>query len=157
MSRKQIENLYIINGLKDFKLRNTDDLMKTHGIDFKAVAGYNRLDDLNKLLYEKFILNFFNGWGLDTRATLIPKGVFYVEDKNYLVKGNPDDDYFIVAGYNVQSIDKNGIKTVLYNILLEDYKQHKILEDKSKRYLRFEYEREEHNEWLHVINENTWY
>ena len=58
MNRFQLEKLYEVNGLKDYKLKTTDDLLKTHGLDFKEVAGYTRLDDLNKLLYEKFIVNF---------------------------------------------------------------------------------------------------
>jgi len=80
MKRFQLEKLYEVNGLKDYKLKTTDDLLKTHGIDFKAVEGYSRLDDVNKLLYEKFIVNLFNGLGLDSRMTMIPKGIYFVED-----------------------------------------------------------------------------
>jgi len=71
MNRFQLEKLYEVNGLKDYKLKTTDDLLKTHGIDFKEVDGYTRLDDLNKLLYEKFIVNFLNGLGLDSRMALM--------------------------------------------------------------------------------------
>ena len=39
MNRFQLEKLYEVNGLKDYKLKTTDDLLKTHGIDFKEVAG----------------------------------------------------------------------------------------------------------------------
>jgi len=41
--------------------------LKTHGINYKEVKGYIRLDDLNKLLYEKFVVNLFNSLGLDSR------------------------------------------------------------------------------------------
>lgn len=41
MNRRQLENLYKVNGLEDFRLRNTDDLLKVHGINYKGVAGYN--------------------------------------------------------------------------------------------------------------------
>lgn len=44
MNRNQIENLYKENGLNDYKLRNTEDLLKVYVIGFKAVGGYNRLD-----------------------------------------------------------------------------------------------------------------
>ena len=76
---------------------------------FKEVDGYTRLDDLNKLLYEKFIVNFLNGLGLDSRMALVPKGIFFVEDFDYAVE-NPGEDYLTVAGGLVMAIDKNGLK-----------------------------------------------
>ena len=112
MNRSQLEKLYEVNGLKDYKLRTADDMLRTHGINFKAVEGYTRLDDVNKLLYEKFIVNLFNGLGLDSRITMIPKGIFFVEEIDYLVKEDPKDDYFNIAGGLVMAIDKNGLKTV---------------------------------------------
>jgi len=48
MNRTQLEKIYKYNGIKDFMLRNTEDLLKIHGVDFKTVDGYNRLDDLNR-------------------------------------------------------------------------------------------------------------
>lgn len=33
MNRSQLEKLYEVNGLRDYKLKTTDDLLKTHGID----------------------------------------------------------------------------------------------------------------------------
>jgi len=89
VERFQIEKMYEINGLKDYKLKTTGDLLKVHGIDFKEVRGYNRLDDLNRVIYEKFIVNLFNGLGLESRATMIPEGIYYVEDIGYLAKEDP--------------------------------------------------------------------
>jgi hypothetical protein len=158
MNRNQIENLYRVNGLVDFRLRSTYDLLKVHGIDFKAVDGYNRLDDLNRSIYEKFIVNIFNAFGLEPRATLIPKGIYYVEDIEYLVKENPEDDYYQVAGGVVYSIDRNGLKSVLHTWEDEDYKHLKFIESKPTMYLRFEYEQQGRNEWLHVIKDGKdWY
>lgn len=157
MNRFQIENLYKVNGLNDYKLRNTEDLLKVHGIDFKAVDGYKRIDDINKRLYEKFIVNIFNAFGLESRATLVPKGIYFVEDINYLAKKSQDDDYFIVVGGVVYSIDKNGMKSVLHTWKDEDYLHLKVTESESKKYLRFEYEHQGCSKWLHVITENSWY
>lgn len=163
MNRFQLEKLYEVNGLKDYKLKIADDLLRTHGINFKAVEGYTRLDDLNKILYEKFIVNLFNGLGLDSRMTMIPKGIYFVEDFDYLVKENPDDEYWQVAGGLVLAIDKNGLKTVHRSWQDEDYKTlveefpESMIEGKAKTYLRFEYEHNEREEWLHVIDSKTWY
>jgi hypothetical protein len=83
MNRNQIENIYKANGLDDYQLRNTIDLLKVHGIDTKAVEGYDSLDDINKALYEKFIINFLNRWGMEARATIIPERI-QLADKHLL-------------------------------------------------------------------------
>lgn len=158
MNRFQIENIYKANGLMDYRLRNTEDLLRCHGIDYKAVDGYNRLDDLNRAIYEKFIINIFNVWGLESRATLIPKGIYYVEDMEYLVKEHPDDDHFLIVGGVVKSIDRSGFKTILHNWEDEEYKHLEIVQSEPKTYLRFEYEHEDCPEWLHVIKDGKeWY
>lgn len=158
MKRSQIENLYKVNGITDYQLRSTEDLLKVHGIDFKSIDGYNRLDDLNRAIYEKFIINIFNAWGLESRATLIPKGIYYVEDTNYLIKESPESDCFIVVGGVIKAIDRNGLKTILHTWEDEEYKGLEIIESEHKSYLRFEYEHQERNEWLHVIKDGReWY
>lgn len=164
MTRTQLENIYRVNGLTDYKLKTTKDLIKVHRIDYKAVKGYEGLDDLNKAIYEKFILNIFNTWGLDSRALLIPKGIYWVEDSDYLAKENEDQDYYNVAGGIVYSIDRNGKKTVLREWQDEDYKHLKRIIEEPKTYLRFEYQHGTHdegeprNEWLHVIKDGKeWY
>lgn len=164
MTRKQLEKLYEVNGLTDYKLRSTEDLLRVHGIDYTEVAGYENLDDLNRAIYEKFIVNIFNAWGLDSRLNLIPKGIYFVEDTEYLVKENPDDDYFILAGHTIYAIDRSGNKQLLHQWEDEDYKHLKKTAQKPKQYLRFEYqhgtdaEGNPRNEWLHVIKEGReWY
>lgn len=147
MNRKQIENLYEINGLTEYNIRNTEDLLKVHGVDFKSIDGYNRLDDINRDLYKKFIINFFNGFGLESRAMLIPKGINYVEDIEYLVKENQEDEYYTVAGGVVMAIDRSGLKSMLSKRLYEEYKELEITEGEPKKYLRFKYEYQEHKEW----------
>lgn len=156
MNRSQLENIYLANGLKDFKLRTTEDLLRIHGVDFRAADGYTRLDDLNKAIYEKFIINFFNGQGLDYRD-IIPTGIYFVEEVDYLVKENHADDYLTVAGGKVLAIDKNGVKTVHKNWVHEFYKGLEITEGKPKQYLRIEYTHNGNPEWLHVVNEKEWY
>jgi len=158
MERYQIENLYRANGLDDYKLRTTEDLLKVHGIDFKAVDGYNRLDDLNRAVYEKFIVNIFNAIGLESRATLVPKGIYFVEEIEYLIKEKPEDDYYIIAGGLINVIDRNGLKSVLHTWQDKDYKDYEINESEVHKYLRFEYQQQERSEWLHVEKEGTeWY
>lgn len=158
MNRHQIENLYKANGLTDYQLKSTEDLLKTHGIDYKAVDGYSRLDELNQTLYKKFIVNKFNACGLEYRATIIPKGIYFVEDTEYIAKERPEDDYYVVVGGLVKAIDRNGMMSVHRQWTDENYQNIGPVESETKRYLRFEYE---HHDgiptWLHVISETEWY
>jgi hypothetical protein len=158
VNRYQIENIYEANGLTDYKLKTTEDILKCHGIDYKAVAGYDGLDDINRAIYGKFILNIFNAWGLESRATLIPKGIYFVEDTDFLVKENPEDDYYNVAGGEVVSIDRNGSRELLHKWVDDDYTDLPIIVEEPKQYLRFEYEHQGRTEWLHVVKEGReWY
>lgn len=158
MNRFQLEKLYEKNGLKDYKLNNTDDLLKCHGIDYKGIEGYNRLDDINRAIFKKFIVNIFNGLGLESRATLYPRGIYYAEEIEYIGKENPEDDYYISISSVVYSIDRNGFKSVLHTWEDEEYKHLKALKSETKKYLRFEYEHQGRKEWLHVIKEGRkWY
>lgn len=153
----QIRHLYLNNGLNDCKLRNTEDLLRVHKVDFKSINGYIMLDDLNKLLYKKFIVNFFNAQGLLSRTEISPKAIYYVEDKDYLIKENPEDDYYTIVGGIVTAINKNGLKFVIHSWIDEKYDIADLTEEKGKNYLRFEYEYQGRTCWLHVIDEKTWY
>ena len=157
MKRGLLEKLYETNGLKDYRLRTTEDLLRIHGINFKVVEGYHSLDDENRQLYEKFIVNLFNGLGLDSRMSMFPKGIYFVEDVDYVVKKNPEDDYFTVVGGLATIVEKNGTKTAHRSWWDKDYAHLEVTEGKTKTYLRFEYEHQGRNEWLHVIDQKTWY
>ena len=118
-SYKNIEKLYKYYGITDYKLRNTEDLLKIHGVDFKAVKGYKDIDDINRVVYEKFIINFLNGSSLESRMTLVPKEIHFVEDTNYLI---PEKDYRVIVGGIVKSIDRNGVKSIINIWIDNDYK-----------------------------------
>jgi len=157
MNRSQLEKLYEVNGLSDYRLGTIGDIIRTHGIDVTAVKGIGKLDEINKELYYEFIVNFMNGQGLDSRATLYPKGIYFVEEFDYLVKENPDDEYWNVSGGFVMAIDKNGLKTIHRTWKDEDYAHLEAIEGKHKTYLRFEYEHQGRDEWQHVIGPKEWY
>lgn len=95
MNRFQLQSLYKVNGLGDYKLKTADDIYKIYGIDYKNLDVYNRLDDINRVISERFIVNFYNGLGLESRDSLVPEGIFFIESITYLIK--VEDDYFMVA------------------------------------------------------------
>ncbi|MGE4282357.1 MAG: hypothetical protein AB7G87_01410 [Clostridia bacterium] len=163
MERFQIEKLYKVNGLGDYKLKSPVDLVKTHGIDYIEINGFNRLNDLQKLLFSKFIVNYFNGYGLKTRCSIVPKGIYFVEEVEYLVKEDSEDDIYTIVGEKVLAIDRNGLKTVHHYWKNETFDHIKeqypgmIIESQLKQYLRFEYVINGHPGWQHVISDKEWY
>ncbi len=78
MNGKMLKNLYLVNGIDDFRLRTQEDLLKTHGIKVEEIDGYYELGDIHKKMFKGFILNFFNGCGLELKATIEPVAVNYV-------------------------------------------------------------------------------
>lgn len=104
MKRSEVKKIYEENGLYNLKLIDSEDLLRVHGVDFRDIDGYDNLDDTNKATFEEFIVHLFNYWGLETRATLIPKGIYLIGDVQYLVEQNPKDDYYIVCGKNTSCL-----------------------------------------------------
>lgn len=159
-----LENLYEVNGLTDYRLKTTEDLLRVHSIDCTKVAGYEGLDDINKAIYKKFIVNFFNAWGFDNRLSLVPKGIYWVEDTEYIVKERSENNYYNIAGQTIYTIDRTGNKKMLHEWNDGYYKHLERIADKPKYYLYFEYqhgtddEGNPINKWLHVIKEGSeWY
>lgn len=158
MERFQVENLYKVNGLTDYRLRTASDLLKCHGIDYTAVKGYNGLDDIHKAMYKNFLVRFLNGLGMDSRMELVPTGIYYVEDVECFVN-DPEEPQFIVAVTRIiKSIDKNGVFKTLYSHAHDEYKDLKIVKQDRSNYLRIEYTHYGKEEWLHIIeNGEQWY
>ena len=159
MNRSQLENLYRVNGLDNYRLSNTEELLRVHGVDYRHVKGYGSLDDINKLLYKKFIINYYNAFGLDTRATLIPMAIYYVEDTAFYIIEKEDDgqEIRVLAGGLVKVIDRDGKKRVLTEWQDQDYEGIQKESGPCEYYLRFEYKIHGRREWMHVRGEKSWH
>lgn len=157
MNRNQLEKLYTFNGLNDFRLKSTDDLLNVHDIDYTQVKGYDTLDDINRNLYKKAIINLFNAFGLDSRATFQLKAINFVEHFDLIAKEDPADEYSTIVGSLVKVIKRDGKKKILRNWVHKDYKHLEITQSQPKTYLRIEYKMNGRNEWLHIIDEKEWY
>ena len=158
MNRFQMEAIYEANGLSDYKLGTIGDIIRTHGIDVTVIKGLGELDEANKELYYNFIVNYFNAHGLDTRMTMIPKGIYFVEDADYLIKRTEDEyhEYYEVVGGLVMKFMANGKKLKHKKWLDKDYKDSDFFIGKTKQYLRFEYKIHNKNEWQHVYSTTNW-
>lgn len=161
MERTQLENIYIANGLTDFRLNTVEDILKCHGHDCLKLPGYETLSQDNKEIFKKFIVKIFNAWGLESRAALNPKGIYLVEDKEYNAN-DPDDEenenYIVTVKRIIKTIDKEGKKKILHQYKNKEYLKLPIVKVYESNYLRFEYSHWKSNEWLHVINDGEeWY
>ncbi len=50
-------------------------------LDTEKVKGFGKLTSANADLFKAFLNNFYNAWGLDARATIIPLKVTLKNDK----------------------------------------------------------------------------
>lgn len=183
MERYQLENLYQLAGLDDYKIRDSHNLLECHGIRLDDIKGYSKLDEVNSSIFYNFIINFYNMQGMMSRAGLQPKGIYFVEDIEN-VAYDPDEDEedsenrcVVTVNQVITAIYKDGSREVIHKRgpYKEEYKNLPIKETYKKNYLRFEYtvksyytvedkDGEEHNavkerkEWLHVIDGGEqWY
>ncbi len=140
------------------KINTTDEILELYGVDFKDVKGYEGLTDANKEIYKTFIVNLYNAWGSESRETLVPMGIYWVEHNEHLTKEDPEDEGYLIIGSTIYSIDKEGNKVLHRKWISEGSEDSPILETDKSEYLRFEYKHRGRKEWLHVIKDGKeWY
>jgi len=158
MNSKQIQNIYTANGLYTFEITSHDDLMKVHGINTGEIQGYEKLAQEHKTIFDPFILNFYNAQGLERRATLLPKSINFVLSEQSLGKENFSDNYYIPLGATITAIYADGNENkVLKKCKDKKYKNISCTQIEKETYLRFEYQINGHEEWMHVMSETKWY
>lgn len=158
MDRFELERIYKKSGLNNYKLTCLDDLKNCHGIDALQVKGYEDLTEKNKEIYKKFIINYFNGHGMDTRMVTTPKAINYVENIDCIAKDPDDDKYIITIVMKINTIKNDGTKKQLHKYINKRYKDLKIIKESRKEYLRFEFKEGKTSSWLHVTDEGRqWY
>ena len=138
-----LELKYQSNKIENYKLRTIKDIEICHNINAKKILGYSKLDDENKKLFEKFIVNFYNSYSPAVRDTLTPKCVF--------------------IALQTQKINKNGEVSFLTENITDKTKSEFVsissiaLKKGDYEYLRFEYERDASLIWLHIFLEDEFW
>ena len=119
--RHEFEQRYKEYGCDNYKLRTLDDLKNIHGFDITELSGYDRLSQKQRELFDKTVIKFYNGRGLDLRNRLQPKSVNFVYEVTYTVPDkypasvygsgskNRDRSYTIAIHKNKSPLDKRGI------------------------------------------------
>ena len=148
---KLIKRYETFIGEKKFMLRNLVDLQYIHDIDYKEISGIDTLTEEDLTTVKVFLVNFFNAWGLETRALIQPIRVHSVLERSWWIK-NPKENVRIYIKTEHIAIDSTG--KVLFNIYERtDRRQLHLLDQAQKQehiYMRFEYSRGNGVEWLHV-------
>lgn len=140
-------------GIDDFKLRNINDLYQLHGINIENIEGYDTLNDLERYVFKKFIVNYYNVWEVDTRDILKPLNIYRVQQIDLLYYENDEP---VIVGYELARFIEG--EFVLHEINIDEgYRSTELERYEPQSYLRFEYEKDNKNEWLHIVDEKTWY
>lgn len=155
MERKELELKYLEHGRNNFQLDSVEDLLLIHGIDYQKVIGYSSLDELNRMKYKKFIVNYFNAQGMVERGTIVPLAIYYVEERGMYVE---DGDMTCGVGCDVEIINVDGsTQSHSKERFLKGYEDKEIKQDLPIRYLRFEYNILKGDSirggWLHVYHD----
>jgi len=164
MNRNQMEIIYETNGLTDYRLITLDDLKKCHGIDVTGTFGYSGLTEENKDTFQRFILKYFNGHGLDSRMIIVPVSINFVEDIDYIApdpRAKEDEeykDYVVSVIRKINVIKDNGEIEPLHKYQDKEYRKIKPTTRRKTTYLRFEFKEDKTKVWLHVTHNGTqWY
>lgn len=86
MDYEEIENKYIEAEIKGhYSFENAVEVKKVLGYDFRTMRGFKVLTEDDKVLAEKLICNYINGWGLAARESIKPSGIIR-EPKKFIVR-----------------------------------------------------------------------
>jgi hypothetical protein len=159
-NRREMEKVYVQNDCPDCHLRSTEDLKNIHEVDYASVKGYDTLTKENKALFQAFIVNYWNAYGLDTRMTMSPICIYFVEDQEFNCYYNDSDGEKMCATAKrvIKAVTASETKKTLHKYVDLKYIDEKPLEPSAvKRYLRFEYKTNGSKEWMHVESDKQWY
>lgn len=70
-------------GLLELRVETIEHLEKIYKVYPLEVEGYKKLTPEQQEHYKDFIINFFNGWGLETREDIKPLEVKHIGIENY--------------------------------------------------------------------------
>ena len=160
MEIRRLINIYEANGLNEMQLRSHMDLLKCHGIIANDIEGYEGLTDENKAIYQEFIINFFNSYGLKARNRIEPNRVYWCKEVNYRIVDEIVNNKKIYADITkeVYAIDKFGNEELISRRKInENYDNVEVFKEEGKQYLRFEFKYDEEDGWVHVISPTEFY
>ena len=156
MEKVQIEIIYEALGIKSSRLKSLEELEK-YGIKVKEIKGYNNLTEENKIIFNNFILNYFNQLGMRTKLAFEAVQVNYVEEIDSISKDPDDPECELISKIIIKAIYKDGNKRVIHKYGSQ-YKGLKIIKTRSSKYFRFEFKEHGKKIWLHIIDQgNQWY
>ncbi|MDS0527425.1 hypothetical protein NNC19_17180 [Clostridium sp. SHJSY1] len=73
MNKSSLKRVYEARGLEDYKLKTIDDLFYIYGIKLSYVEGYSNLEEMDRFVFNNFVINYFNCNELEGRNISILK------------------------------------------------------------------------------------
>lgn len=161
-TRKEVIKKFQENNKADYQLENEQDLMIIFGIDTEKIEGYDSLSDDNKWIFNKFIINFINRLGIDSKIALTPESIYFVEHHEVFAKEFMDEEYITLKELMITALDQeDNPSKILIHKIDKEYKDAETSHTSTKQYLRFTYQwkypDQPRKEWLHVLDPHTWY
>lgn len=156
---KLIKRYEIFIGKDQFKLRDLVDLQYIHDIDYKEIPGIDTLTEEHLSIVKIFLVNFFNAWGLQVRASIEPIRVHSVLKRWWWIK-HPEENISIWIKEEHIALDHTGKALFKMYERIESEYLHQLYQAKKEEqvYLRFEYLIHDRVDWVHIVDEgHGWY
>lgn len=160
-SYREVCKLYEERGLTDYCLKSAADVLAIHNFDLSETTGYEDLTEENKKLFTAYVLTHMNSVGMNTKITMWPKSVHFVEELTYCgPEMNDEEDgkpYRWEIGKEYIILKANGRTKKFKKYMDEGKAADDISKTTIKRFLRVDWKYNGGSEWFHVIAPNQYY
>lgn len=162
-SYKEVTALYQRYGIHDYILRTIEDVKNIHNFDVTETTGYEDLTEENKQIFEAYVLRHMNSVGMNTKITMWPKSVHFIQEYTYCTAPEWNDyekkNIRRVIGHEYIILKANGQTKKFKKFMDADRTEADI--DKSatteKEFLRVDWRMNGENIWFHVSKELEYY
>lgn len=127
------------------------------------IEGFDKLNKMNKSIFNIFLMNFFNYHNkIEPEVKIYPKSIYLIEEIEICIK-EENREYLTYIGSELKLLDYEmptiNTLTKLDNIKYKDFEKIKM---SSKQYLKFKYELKYlngivKNEDVYIFSENEWH
>jgi hypothetical protein len=69
---KRIKEKYKERGRGRYTLSSVEDLKAIHGVDIEKISGFEKFEPKVQEMLKKFLVNYYNAWGIEARMGLRP-------------------------------------------------------------------------------------
>lgn len=160
-SYREVTELYQKYGRNDFRLKSVEDILNIHNFDILETPGYEDLTEENKRLFEEYVITHMNSVGMNTKITMWPKSVHFVEELTYCGPEEWDEEeqrsFRWEIGRETIIVKANGRTKKFKKYMDEGKTDADIDKTTTKRFLRVDWKFGKENVWFHVLEPGRYY